>query len=275
VEKKKTVRLFHFAAIQVVNRRISMFQDFVCRACFFRGLLPAVALAVLFAPHSCASQFDAFSDFSASNPNGSWSYGTGVTGSTFTPLTVYDGSYCNSIVSSIACWTIPNPVDKTPFVAINTDASVMDVGTGILPAGELLVHPAQSADTIVEWTAPSDGTYTLAGFFQLLDAKPSGIIGEVYDNATQVYSGALTGPGANYDGTAGAGENFDLTLNLAAGDVVSFGVNNGGSFYDDATGFDAAISAADPADTAPEPASLALLGAGLACLGMFRRRRSK
>ncbi len=140
----------------------------------------------------------------------------------------------------------------------------------MFPPDTLSVHPYAGDDTIVRWTAPADGTYSIAGFFDILDIYPTGIIGLVYENGTQLYSGELLGPPAQFPDKVGGREDFSFSgLNLKAGDVISFGVNDDNNFYYDTTGFDATIT------LVPEPGSLLLVASGLAAAGGFVRRKLK
>ena len=70
--------------------------------------------------------------------------------------------------------------------------------TVVVPTGVLWVHPGKFWDSLVQWTAPTAGTYSYSGKFELLDIHPTGIIGEVFGgeigNAKKLYSGTLTGP---------------------------------------------------------------------------------
>ena len=140
----------------------------------------------------------------------------------------------------------------------------------LVPTGVLEVHPGQSTDTIVQFTAPTSGRYTLSTSFELLDISPTGVIAEVYDNGTQLFSDTLTGPGANESTeTPGQSTAFSDTLNLKAGDTLSFAVNNDGNFLNDSTGLTATISAV------PEPASWAMMLVGFGGLGAAMRMRRK
>ena len=122
-------------------------------------------------------------------------------------------------------------------------------------------------------TAPAAGLYNISGFFEVLDATPTGVLVNLYDNSAPVFAGvALNGPATppNTPNTPGQKYSFSNTLPLAAGDVISFGVNNGGgNYYYDSTGLAATIT------RVPEPTSLSLLAIGLAGFWSLRKRRSK
>jgi hypothetical protein len=131
------------------------------------------------------------------------------------------------------------------------------------------VHPGPSQDVLVQFTAPKSGRYAYSGGFELLDNNPSGVIGEVYDNGKQLYSGTLTGPGANLTSlTPGQSESFAGKVYLAAGDHLTFAVNNDGIFYNDSTGLTANVS------SVPEPATWGLMLLGFGGLGFAGYRRN-
>ena len=236
-----------------------------------RSHLLAAVLALSAATISSAATFDAVTGFSSSNPSGTWSYGMGVTGTSFTPDNIFTASACDG-VSGLSCWQPTNTAIGTPIVASNNTAGTLNFLTVVLPNNVLLVHPGPSVDSIVQWTAPSSGTYSVSGFFELLDVAPTGVIASIFAGGTQLYTGTLTNPAAKFPNTVGKSEAFSLTETLTAGTVLSFGVNNDGDFYDDSTGFDATITqVASPANT-PEPMSLSLFFVGTTACALFIKR---
>ena len=94
-------------------------------------------------------------------------------------------------------WQATDPVSLVPLVGENVSGAPYNFGTVMVASGVLWVHPGPSTDVLVQFTAPTSGTYTYSGLFELLDTSPSGVIGEIYDNGTKLYTGPLTGPGAN------------------------------------------------------------------------------
>jgi len=211
-----------------------------CRGYIFVLMLLGVTTTL------CIAQtWDATTDFAAQNPNGAWSYGWGVTGTSFTIYTIYHPD-CGDLVGvqGYVCWTA-DLYNHVPAVGFNTTGDWLNWLTVVDPPNALLLHPAPDwnpGDSIVQWTAPADGTYRISGFFEILDTNPTGITGLVYRNSTLLYSGTLTGPPAHHPDQVGGREDFyfpQLTLN--AGDIISFGVNSDRTFYDDSTGFNAVI----------------------------------
>ncbi len=132
-----------------------------------------------------------------------------------------------------------------PMVAENLGAAY-NWTTVVVPTGVLWVHPGKLWDTLVQWTAPTAGTYSYSGEFELLDIHPTGVIGEVFGesrDATELYSGTLTGPGAKESTiTSGESETFSGTVSLLAGETLTFAVNNDGNFGADSTGLTATIT---------------------------------
>ena len=209
-----------------------------------RSLFFTVVLVILLgiATTACVAQtWDATRDFGPSNPNGAWSYGYGITGTSFTPDPLYNPECFG--VSGLVCWILNEDV---PDVGFNTTGDWLNWSTIVFPPDVLHVHPGPNdgQDSIVRWTAPVAGYYNISGFFEILSAYyPTGIIGLVFRNGTLLYSGELLGPPAQHPDKVGGREGFSFAnLFLNAGDVVTFGVNKDGDYHYDSTGFNATIT---------------------------------
>src|SRR5271165_3444126 len=149
--------------------------------CFRKYTLILIMLLGIATTACVAQTWDATRSFGPSNPNGAWSYGYGITGTSLTLDPFYTPD-CGGM-SGVACWTAE--IDRTiPEVAFNTTGSWLNWTTAVMPPNALGVHPGPDygQDTIVQWTAPVSGTYSVAGFFEILDTYPTGIIGLVYHN---------------------------------------------------------------------------------------------
>jgi len=256
-----------------------------------RGLR-AVAVVALLGLHpviASATVWNAVSDFStSSNPNGAWEYGYGTAGQTFSA----DSDTRTFSLGPTPLWsryrddpiTLP---DGNPMVAENMGAAY-NWSTVVVPTGVLWVHPGKVWDTLVQWTAPTAGTYSYSGEFELLDINPTGIIGEVYGgqvgDATELYSGLLLGPGANQSTmTPGGSETFSGTVSLLAGETLTFAVNKDGFFGGDSTGLKATITSsgisaglrATMTSSIPEPSTWAMVLLGFAGLSFAACRRTK
>ena len=205
--------------------------------------LTAVAVVALLGLHpaiATATVWNAVSDFSiSSNPNEDWAYGYGTAGSTFS----LDSTASTFHLGPTDLWSRHrgDPVylrNGNPMVAENMGAAY-NWTTVVVPTGVLWVHPGKRWDTLVQWTAPTAGTYSYSGEFELLDIHPTGIIGEVFAGETELYSGTLTGPGAKQSTKIpGESEPFSGTVSLLAGETLTFAVNNDGNFGAELDGAD-------------------------------------
>ena len=240
--------------------------------CSFRGFcsigafVTVIVAAGAIAPAQAAT-WNAVTDFSTTfNANGQWSYGEGVGGSA--PLLFTDSTTRGNVSQpipidpSVQYWQSSVPTSYVPIVGENYGAAAGCCGTiPAVPPGILWLHPGINDDVIVQWTAPAAGTYSFSGSFQILDTNPSGIIGEVFDNNSKIYSGVLS--------SFGATETFGGTVHLAANDTLQFVVNNDGLYYDDSTALTATIS------STPLPSTWTMLIAGFIALALFAYRGTK
>ena len=195
---------------------------------------------------TCLAQtWDATRDFTNSNPNSAWSYGWGVTGTSFTLYTIYHPD-CADLwgVQGFVCWTA-DLYPHLPEVGLNTSGHWLHWLTNVVPPNALFVQPGPDwdpGDSIVQWTAPATASYRISGFFEIIDTNPSGIIILVFRNGTLLFRAELLGPPAQYPDHIGGRANFYFPeVSLNAGDVICFGVNSDGTFYYDGTGFNATI----------------------------------
>jgi hypothetical protein len=233
-------------------------------------LLAAISMAALPSP-TLGATWNALKDFSLSqSPTSIWQYGYGTAGSTFTQLTYADLRVGGGHTTE--SWDTPfqNPWD-IPLIDREVSGSAFVRGTGIVTPDALGVHPGETSDVIIQWTAPSAGIYSFSGLFQLQDAYPTGVIGEVYANATPLFAGTLTGPGADLaTATPGQSELFSGSRALSAGDKLYFAVNDDGDYGFDYTGFNVTIS-----NGVPELPQWAMLIVGFGLTGATMRRRRK
>jgi hypothetical protein len=232
------------------------------------ALTTLLAAAAVCAPASAAT-YSAVGDFSTASPVGVWSYGTGVTGSSFIPMTTFS-STCEG-AGGLSCWQTPTPVDRVPLVLKNFSGSTQDVyNTVVQPTDVLNVHPGPSSDAIVSFTAPTTSSYHVKGFFEVLDVNPNGVNVIWGAGGQPLATSLLSGQAASFPNTVGSKIAFDQVVSLKSGDTYLFGVNNAGSYYNDSTGLSATISAV------PEPAAWAMMLVGVAAMGSaLRTRRSR
>jgi hypothetical protein len=228
----------------------------------FRVGLVAALLALPAAAN--AVSWDVAADFS----NPVFAYGSGVNGSSFTALPTYLPDNCFG-VSGLACY------QSAPFshpVIAKKSGSAYNSGGVFIPTDTLYLHPADGqpgTDALVSFTATAASTHRLSGFFQRQDTTNNGDGTAVSifssTNPSALFSAVL--PGTSWGSQTSFGT-IDVFLN--AGQSVTFGVANNGSYQFDSTGLSATITAV------PEPAQWTLMigGFGLAG-GALRSRRRK
>ncbi|HEY5330457.1 MAG TPA: PEP-CTERM sorting domain-containing protein [Acidobacteriaceae bacterium] len=220
--------------------------------------LPLVAGATSYNPVSLFSF--------ATNPGTNWSYGYGAVGTGAitlygTPITESGTGY------SYTGWSL------------NGGLPVVEVGSGLepntknAPAGDLLMHPGDSDSqaSILVFTAPTTGSYSLSGLFERDDVSSLGNGTHVYicENTTDcsLYSINLPASGGYL-----TQQTFSLTENLTAGQTLDFEVARVGSFVFDSTGLQLNITGPS-LNVVPEPSSLVFLGTGIVGLAGVARRK--
>jgi hypothetical protein len=165
------------------------------------------------------------------NPNGAWSYGW--EGSLGAPFSIYPLTDTTS-VPGMNAWledgTYPfNP----PYVARNVTTKTICYETYCVPVTYLQFHPSSDDQySVVRWTAPAQGVYTLEGAFVGLDSGgPTTTDVHVLVNSTvSLFQGEIS----SFDQPLP----FQETVALRAGDTVDFAVGFGsdGNYLNDSTG---------------------------------------
>jgi hypothetical protein len=229
-------------------------------------------------PAVAAVNYDAVADFSSTQPAaGVWSYGSSdslVSPIVFTQYNNYDTNYFgtggpqDAGVSGAQGWYTAGSPSGLPTVLKNYSGSNMTVSTITdWSPSLLLLHPGSAGQvSIVRFTAPTAGSYTVTGEFTGLDSTSTDVhaLVSVAGNVVALpgFNGAVTG--------FGAAQPFSFTASLAQGETIDFAVGtDGNGFNNDSTGFNATIT--------PEPGFYGILAlgiGGLALAGIRRRRQA-
>jgi hypothetical protein len=148
------------------------------------------------------------------------------------------------------------------YILQNVTGSTYDTGTVSDPTDTLWMNPAGGTVSVV-FTAPSVGTYTIAGDFLGIDTTGNKHLVQILDPSTTVMSGKIL--------NAGSDDSFNFTETLNAGDTISFevigpGADGTGQYL--STGLKGTIT-----ETTPEPGTLTMLGLGLLGLVPLMRRK--
>ena len=214
--------------------------------------------------------YDVASDFSfVSNPNGPWSYGyETVLGGSFTAYGA------QSTINGMQTWSII-PFDL-PSVNFNPTASDITFASTTLLAGQVNLHPgANNEVSVIRFTAPVAGTYSLSGDFNMrsFGGTNSTDVHVILGNniAAQLFGNGVTVSGFGDDSA------FSTTLVLNASDFVDFAVGPNGtvpfqSYLGDTTQLNARFEL-NP-NTVPEPNTffLAAMGIGFLVLRQQKKR---
>jgi len=239
-------------------------------------------LGVVREAKSGGNVWDAVADFNATGTNplsgNPWAYGTESTvGGAFAPMLVFEqGSLANGSAAIYFFNQLGLQTFIAPAIGKNTGATTITYPAPIpliWPNNVLLVGPGGIANpgspeySVVQFTAPATGVYSLSGSFLNLQEANTDL--HILANTTSIYSNNYNGSESGFDPLT-----FSATdLNLSQGQTIQFIVGNNGAIeYDDVVGLSATISLGP--SSVPEPSTLVLLGIGsIVLLGYAWRRR--
>ena len=211
---------------------------------------------VVLARSGVAQSYNAAGDFSAiNNPNSPWSYGWSYgVGSAFNLDPVNTNSWFGSGLSG---WLgSPGNNDGRPFILFNGTANPITIQNTTYQPGQLAEEGGETNQvSIIRWTAPFSGTFTIAATFSGLSSHGDSSDVHVLLNGISIFNANVIG--------SPSPQSYSNTRNLVASDIIDFVVGNGGNgALEDTTGLSASI--------VPEPGTLGLVGIGLCCLLSFR-----
>ena len=223
----------------------------------FATLLSLVVIAL----PSAAQAYNAAGDFStSSNPNGAWSYGWSSTlGSAFNLSSIATNGYAGGLDG----WLGTSDSSGTPYVLRNNTTHEVTNAVTVYQPGQLAEHPgAQDQYSIVRWTAPFSGTFSIAATFSGLSSAGDSVDVHILHDGNSIFNSTVIG--------SPSPTSYSGLQSIIAGDTIDFAVgfgSNGQNNFDDTTALSATI--------VPEPTTLGLVAMSLASLFSFRFYKRK
>ena len=209
-----------------------------------RIMLALAPVTLLVASSQATTVYNPATQFSNSaNPSTLWVYGYSPTlGSPLIPFTETRN------VSGVDFWQ-NNILHNEPAVLHNPTGSPITLGTPLIDAGGLALHPGPNGEiAILRFIVPSAGDYHITGSFYGQDTVGTTTDVHIFVNGLPSLDGTVSGFGA------GTGPSFDNTVTLTAGGLLDFAVGVGtGGFGWDTTGLSVQIA------VVPEPSAISLL----------------
>jgi len=201
------------------------------------SVITSLLCLAAFALPNTASASSAAGDFSiSSNPNGVWSYGYSTTlGSALILYTSNTTSYSGLGVDG---WLAPEGI---PYLLYNNTSNTVKNANSTYQPGQLILQSGYDGlYSIVRWTAPSSGQFSIAATLSGLSSLGDSSEVHVLLNGTPIFNSAVIGsPGP---------VSYSVTTNLVVGDTVDFasGDSSDGSPNEDNTALTAIITALTP-----------------------------
>ncbi len=198
-------------------------------------------------PRNCASiafPINVVTEFSlGSNPNCEFAYGYTADPNVDSAFSLYGLASADDPVSGIDRWyrDFPDP-DFVPAVVRNRNAGTTTYFSVQHPPNELNLHPGENGErSVVRFTAPVTGDYTIAGQFEGIAGAGTTSDAAIVRRPGGVGSAPLFAAPVNGFGTIVP---FNIPVTLQAGDVIDFSVGYGSNanYGSDSTGLAATIS---------------------------------
>ncbi|NJM52198.1 MAG: fibronectin type III domain-containing protein [Blastocatellia bacterium] len=162
-----------------------------------------------------------------------WQYGVKSSATSFTRY-LHNGQ----VVNGVNAWSEnPGGICCTMVARNITAATLLYQGVINQPIDMLNLHPGVNGEkAAVRWTAQVSGFVRLQGRFEGIDIAGTSSDGNIIKNGTSIWSNNINGYGAK--------ANFDMVVQVNAGDVIDFAVGYGSNntYYNDSTGVDINIS---------------------------------
>ncbi len=226
-------------------------------------VLAAAAAAALLPISASAVTYDAFTSFNGTQLAGNFIYGEADPNSPGTSGVLF-GVNTNCFISNATCLQLAPNNDVPGFT--KGGSPEFQYGSVFVPDDRLLAHPDDDSDqTFIAFVAPTAGRYRFQAVFNVQDVNPSG----VGINLITTTDGGLPLQFATL-GSIGAQNlsySFDQVFDLEQSFAVGFGLDNGGSYFNDSTGVSLRVTAV------PEPSTWAMMIIGFGAAGSLIRRR--